>query len=232
MKRLTVIQHTSADYLGLIEDHLEGRRIGFNYIRPFTERAEVPRADTVNDGLILLGGGPWGSAGQRNVPTLVEEVELAYACLQRHLPVIGIGLGAQILALAAGGTTIPAPYEFTITVAARTTSDALNGYLPASFPCVEMMRDRPQPPSDATILARNDAGDPVVFQIGDNALGFTGHPGVKLAMVEDLLMEFEESPSDPASRLAALSGLKTPLEDALVQIMTGVVQVTGIMQRA
>lgn len=232
MQRLTVIQHTSADYLGLIEDHLEGRRIGFNYVRPFTEQGKVPRPDAVADGLILLGGGPWGSAGQRNVPTLVEEVELTYACLQRGLPVIGIGLGAQILALAAGGTTLAAPYEFSLTMAERTTAEALNGYLPTRFPCVEMMRDRPQPPADATILARKDSGEPVVFQIGDNALGFTGHPGVKLAMAEDLVMEFEESPSDPAAVLTALPALKTAIEDALVRIMTGVVQVTGIMQRA
>ncbi len=230
MKRLTVIQHTSADYLGLIEDHLEGRRIGFNYVRPFTEQGKVPRVDAVADGLILLGGGPWGSAGQRNVPTLVEEVELTYAVLQRGLPVIGIGLGAQILALAAGGTTETAPYEFSTATAERTRADALNGYLPARFPCVEMMRDRPQPPADASILARNDAGKPVVFQLGDNALGFTGHPGVKLAMAEDLVMEFEESPTDPAAVLTALPALKTTIEDALVQIMTGVVQLTGIMQ--
>jgi len=232
VKRLTVIQHTSADYLGLIEDHLEGRRIGFNYIRPFTERAHVPREDAVTDGLILLGGGPWGSAGQRNVPTLVEEVELTYACLRRGLPVIGIGLGAQILALAAGGTTVAAPYTFSVSEAQRTQADALNTYLPARFPCVEMMRDRPQPPSDATILARKDSGEAVVFQVGDNALGFTGHPGVKLAMAEDLVMEFEESPFDPAAVLSALPALKTAIEDALVQIMTGVVQVTGIMRSA
>lgn len=229
MKRLTVIQHTSADYLGLIEDHLEGRRIGFNYIRPFTERAQVPRADTVSDGLILLGGGPWGSAGQRNVPTLVEEVELTYACLQRKLPVIGIGLGAQILALAAGGTTLPAAYRFTVTRAERTTRDALNGYLPASFPCVEMMRDRPQPPSDAMTLARNEDGDPVVFQIGDNALGFTAHPGVKLAMVEDLIMEFEEGPDAAPSVLDEVRESKHEIEDALVSIMTGVMQLTQWM---
>ncbi|MGR9090216.1 MAG: type 1 glutamine amidotransferase [Gammaproteobacteria bacterium] len=229
MKRLTVIQHTSADYLGLIEDHLEGRRIGFNYIRPFTERAQVPHADAVTDGLILLGGGPWGSAGQRNVPTLVEEVELTYACLQRQLPVIGIGLGAQILALAAGGSTLSAPYRLTVTQAERTTPDALNGYLPARFSCVEMMRDRPQPPSDATILARNDAGDPVVFQIGDNALGFTGHPGVKLAMVEDLIMEFEEGPDAAPSVLDQVRETKREIEDALVSIMTGVMQLTQWM---
>jgi len=229
MKRLTAIQHTSADYLGLIEDHLEGRRIGFNYVRPFTEQGRVPAPEAVKDGLILLGGGPWGSAGVRNVPTLVEEVELTYDCLQRGLPIVGIGLGAQILSLAAGGATIESPFEFTVSHAERTTPDALNGYLPARFPLVEYVRDRPRPPDDAAILARNGSGDPVVFQIGNNALGFTGHPGMKLAMAEDLLMEFEENPPEPAEALAALGGIKTEIEDALVQVMTGVVQVTSLM---
>ena len=55
------------------------------------------------DALILLGGGPWGSAGARDLPTLAEEVELTRQMLAEGTPVIGIGLGAQILALAAGG---------------------------------------------------------------------------------------------------------------------------------
>ena len=53
--------------------------------------------DAMSDGLILLGGGPWGSAGARDAPTLKEEVRLAHACLMREWPVVGIGLGAQIL---------------------------------------------------------------------------------------------------------------------------------------
>ena len=43
MKILTVLQHTSAEYLGYLEDHLEGRSIGFRYCRPFTEGTSVPR---------------------------------------------------------------------------------------------------------------------------------------------------------------------------------------------
>lgn len=103
LAHLTVVQHTSADYLGLLEDHLEGRKIRFSYHRPFTGRGGIPRVDDVADGLVLLGGGPWGSAGPRNVPTLIEEVELTHACLARGISVLGLGLGAQILALAAGG---------------------------------------------------------------------------------------------------------------------------------
>ena len=69
MKLVHVVQHTSAEFLGMIEDHLEGRGIRFKYYRPFTEGASLPARDLVQDGLILLGGGPWGSAGGRDLPT-------------------------------------------------------------------------------------------------------------------------------------------------------------------
>ena len=114
MKALTVIQHTSAEYLGLMEDHFEGRRIRFTYIRPFTEGVAPPHPDSVADGLVLLGGGPWGSAGDRDLPTLEPEIAIARTCLMVEKPAIGIGLGAQILALAAGGSVEAAPLRFTV----------------------------------------------------------------------------------------------------------------------
>ena len=230
MKALSVIQHTSADYLGLMEDHFEGRRIRFHYTRPFTEDGSVPSPSTMRDGLMLLGGGPWGSAGQRDVPTLEEEVKLARAYLMYGKPVIGIGLGAQILALAADGGSEQADYRFATGHASRCADDALNGYLPETYPNVIFMRDKPIPPSYAKVLAEDEAGEPALFQIGDNAFGFTGHPGFKLAMAEDLIMEFEEVPHDTAPRLAQLRESKREIEDALVPIMTGLVQMTGLMQ--
>ena len=42
------------------------------------------------------------------------------------------------------------------------------------------------------------AGRPC-FQVGENAYGFAGHPGIKLGMVEDLVMEFEEVPDNAAA---------------------------------
>jgi len=231
MKYLSVIQHTSAEYLGLMEDHLEGRRIRFNYARPFTEKGKPPDVNTLGDGLVLLGGGPWGSAGGRDVPTLDDEVTLTRAALMTGLPILAFGLGAQILSLAAEGRVEATPLAFKAGVALRVDDDALNGYLPKIFPHVTYMRDRPVPPDYARILAEDAEGHPAVFQIGDNAFGFTGHPGFKLAMAEDLIMEFEEGPvNDTKEAFANLRGMKTEIEDALVPIMTGIIQLTGWMR--
>ena len=230
MKSLSTVQHTSADYFGLMEDHLEGRRIKFSYARPFTEDGSVPPSSNMTDGLVLLGGGPWGSAGTRNVPTLKEEIALTRAYLMYEKPVIGIGLGAQILAIAAGGSSESTDYRFDTGYATRCDDDALNGFLPERYPNFVFMRDRPVPPDYAKILSRDEHGDPALFQIGNNAFGFTGHPGFKLAMAEDLIMEFEEVPVDSKAALAALRQSKREIEDALVSIMTGLVQLTGLMR--
>lgn len=229
MKFLSVVQHTSADYLGLMEDHLEGRKIRFKYFRPFTEGGNLPDPNALGDGLILLGGGPWGTVGERTVPTLKAEITLARTCLMLDKPIIGIGLGAQILSIAGDGSASPAPLTFQASHALRIVDDAINGYLPVRHPHVIYMRDRPAPPSYARILSRDLMGQPAIFQIGTKAFGFVGHPGFKLAMAEDLVMEFEEAPPNPERQFAALSSMKREIEDTLVPIMTGIVQLTGLM---
>jgi GMP synthase-like glutamine amidotransferase len=230
VRSLAVLQHTSAEYLGLIEDHLEGRRIRFRYSRPFTAGGRLPTADSLGDGLVVLGGGPWGSAGGRDLPTLEQEVALVSHALGAGLPVLGIGLGAQILAIAAGGGSSPSELEFQVGQATRTRADALAGLLPEHYPLVLYGRDRPEPPPGAAILARDWLGRPALFQVGDRALGFTGHPGIKPAIVEDLVMEFEEAPEDPVVTLEKLRSVRPALEDALVPIMTGIVRVLRLME--
>jgi GMP synthase-like glutamine amidotransferase len=224
---LQVLQHTSAEYLGLMEDHLEGRSIRFQYHRPFTGKAPLPKPETIQDGLILLGGGPWGSAGTRDVPTLQDEISLARYCIEKQTPVVGIGLGAQILAIAAGGGSEKSDLEFSVGKARRTKDQALAGYLPAEYPLAVYMRDWPVPPPGAEILARDAKGRPALFQIGSHAFGFAGHPGIKVAMVEDLVMEFEEAPCNVQSGLTELRAAQRAIEDALVPLMAGLVRLTG-----
>ena len=228
MNVVAIIQHTAGEYLGLIEDHLEGRGIRFQYFRPFAA-GNLPAPDLPADALILLGAGPWGAAGERDLPTLAAEIELVRQRLGEGTPVIGFGLGALILSLAAGGSVERAPLEFTIRQATRTEADALNGYLPETFHQVRYLRDRPVLPKEAEILAVDDGGCPSVFRIGDNAYGFLGNPGIKLGMIEDLIMEFDEVPLGAAETLDKLRPLQSRLEDELVPIMTGLVQCTSLM---
>ena len=54
MKTVCVLQHTEAEYLGLMEDHFEGRNIRFVYKRPFTAGGTIPSGEEGFDSEVLL----------------------------------------------------------------------------------------------------------------------------------------------------------------------------------
>ena len=159
MKTLCVLQHTEAEYLGLLEDHFEGRNIRFRYCRPFTPGASIPSSAEDYDGLILLGAGPKGIVSGNLIPSLGTELRLTQDFLRRGLPVVAIGIGACILSTAAGGGAEEAPLRFVVAEAQRVVPDALNGHLPESFPFAVYMRDRPVLPAAARILAARVDGE-------------------------------------------------------------------------
>ena len=232
MKTLCVLQHVEADYLGLLEDHFEGRNIRFRYCRPFTPGASIPSGAEDNDGLVLLGAGPKGIVSGDLVPSLGAELRLTREFLHRGLPVIGIGIGACILSTAAGGGAEEAPLRFVVEEARCLIPDALSGHLPPSFPVAVYMRDRPVLPSDAKVLAVGDGDEPILFQLRNNCFGFVGHPGIKSAMIEDLIMEFEEVPENTAETLAELRAVQGDIAAAAGAIMVGLIQVTHLMERS
>ena len=168
MNVVAVIQHTAGEYLGLMEDHFEGRRIRFQYFRPFAA-GKLPAPEVPADALIMLGGGPWGAAGTRDLPTLEQEVEITRQQLAEGTPVIGIGLGAQILSIAAGGGVESRELTLELLRATRTRDDALNGFLPETFNQVVYMRDWPVLPEHAVVLAEDNVNRPAVWQVGENA---------------------------------------------------------------
>jgi GMP synthase-like glutamine amidotransferase len=229
MKTLCVLQHVEADYLGLLEDHFESRNIRFRYFRPFTPGAKIPASAEGYDGLVLLGAGPQGIVSGKLIPSLSGELRVTERFLRRGLPVVGIGAGACILSAAAGGGAAEAPLRFALEHAHRVVPDALNGHLPESFPFAVYMRDRPVLPAEAKVLAVDAHREPVLFQIRDNCFGFLGHPGIKSAMIEDLIMEFEDVPDRTAETLAALRSAQGEIAEALSPIMVGLVEMTRLM---
>jgi GMP synthase (glutamine-hydrolysing) len=221
------MQHDEAEYLGLIEDQLESRSIRFRYVRPFVPGASVPPGIGEYDGLVLLGAGPYGVVSGHILPVLAPETRLAKAFLAAGLPVIGIGLGAIILVLAAGGGAQEAPLRFEVHRALRDEETA--SWLPPSFPLALYLRDRPMLPPFAKVLARSEDGEPLVFSVAPNAFAFLGHPGVKSGMAEDLIMEFDETPPATSQTLEALRTAQPEIGEALSIIMVGLVDRTGLM---
>lgn len=226
-----VIQHTDGEFLGRVEDHLEGRGVAFSYVRPHVAGSWLPKSTDEISALFLLGGGPWGTAGTQDLPIWQEEVEFTKSCLENKIPVIGFGLGAQILCLATGGGSESMEYTMSLETITRTSDDVLNGFMPEEFLHAVAMRDRPVPPERAEILAVDADGKPAVFQIDEQNFGFIGHPGTKVGIVEDLVMEFEECPVNSSAVLDQLRTKQSEIEDALVHIMTGLVQKTNLMKR-
>jgi GMP synthase-like glutamine amidotransferase len=221
------MQHDEAEYLGLMEDHFESRSIRFRYVRPFVPGAGVPPATGGYDGLVILGAGPYGVVSGHILPVVAPETRLAKAFLAAGLPVIGIGLGAIILALAAGGGAEEAPLRFDVRQAVR--ADEAASWLPEAFPLALYLRDRPVLPAAAKVLARGEDGEPLVFSLANNAFGFLGHPGIKSGMAEDLIMEFDETPPDTAQTLELLRLAQPEIAEALSTIMVGLVDRTGLM---
>ena len=146
----------------------------------------VPPAGAVEDmaGLVVLGG-PMGVDDE--LPWLSDERALLRAAVAADLPVLGICLGAQQLAVALGGEMRrgPAPEcgvgEVHLTAAAL--NDPVFGPAPSPLPCVHWHGDTFSLPPDAVHLARNDAYENQAFRFGTRAYGLQFHVEVTGALV-------------------------------------------------
>ena len=229
MKTICVLQHVEAEYLGLMEDHLEGRGIRFRYIRPFVPGGLLPPSPDGFDGLVLLGAGPYGIVSSHLLASMGAELRLTREFLDRGLPVIGIGLGALLLCVAAGGGADDAPLRFEVGEVYRKSPEVLAGFMPERFPMAFYLRDRAILPQSATVLAEFANGEPAIFGVAGNSLGFIGPPGIKSGMIEDLVMEFTESPDDIAHSLDRLRAEQGRIAEALTDLMNGIIAETGWM---
>lgn len=106
MTRLVVLQHLEREGPGLFA--AEALRRGWSIHTVRLDRGD-PLPQLQPHDLLLVLGGPMGVAdvGDPAYPWLAAEVELLRQALAQRQPLIGVCLGAQLLALAAGGTALP-----------------------------------------------------------------------------------------------------------------------------
>jgi len=135
-------------------------------------------------GLVVLGG-PMNVHDE--LDWLSEERLYLRAAVEAGLPVLGVCLGAQQLALALGGEVFagPAPEygvgEVHLTEAAN--DDAVFGPAPTPLPCVHWHADTFTLPEGALRLAHNDAYENQAFRVGRCAYGLQFHVEVTGALV-------------------------------------------------
>ncbi len=226
MKTIWVLQHTEAEYLGLLEDHFEGRNLRFRYFRPFAAGGMVPEIPGTADGLILLGAGPYGVTSGHILPSLGPEMRLTRAFLAAGLPVLGLELGALILAAACGQGVEDAPLRFQVLDATSTPAfDAA----PQHMPLACYLRDRVVLRPDMPVLMTGPGAEVLAFGEPGKTLGILGHPGMKRGMAEDLIMEFAETPDDTLTGLTDLNLTQMAIAEALGPLMVAMTRHLGCM---
>jgi GMP synthase (glutamine-hydrolysing) len=96
--KVTVLQHVPDEPLGQFEAIFAEREITFEYL-PLYETNEVSAVDASH---IIILGGPMSVNDEKEYPFLKEEKNLVRACAKTGRPVLGLCLGAQLIASAYG----------------------------------------------------------------------------------------------------------------------------------
>jgi GMP synthase (glutamine-hydrolysing) len=188
MRRAIVLQHLDREGPGFIADLCRQRGLGVDIVR-LDLGASVP-VSLENGEILVVMGGSMGVAnvGDPRYLFLAREVALLRRVLAKNQPVLGVCLGAQLLAHAAGGRVYanqrPDAHgvlqlwrevgfgEVRLLGSAREPS--LAG-LPDTIPVLHWHGDRFDLPAAAVRLAENDVCANQAFRIGRRAYGLQFH---------------------------------------------------------
>jgi GMP synthase (glutamine-hydrolysing) len=187
-KRVIVLQHMDREGPGYIADLCQARGLQVHIAR-LDEGATVPSSLGPSDALVVMGGSMGvGDIGDSRYPFLAAEAELLRSALASQRPVLGICLGAQLLAHAAGSRVYPnqrtgadgkmrsqREVGFGEVTLLRLESEPALAGLPAKLPVLHWHGDTFDLPSDAVHLATSGLCANQAFRIGQHAFGLQFH---------------------------------------------------------
>jgi GMP synthase-like glutamine amidotransferase len=216
--KVIVFRHIPFEHAGLILPELNSRGLEVEHADLFAG-APLPAPIEEAVGLVFMGG--FMSAND-NLPFIRAELGLIERAARTGTPMLGVCLGAQLMAKALGGRVYKNqvkeigwyPVSWTPTAA----GDALFGGLSAPETVFQWHGETFDLPAGAVQLARSAACEQQAFRVGDNAYGLQFHLEVTPGMIAAWLEQAENSedvaqierPIDPqynSVRLRELSSL-------------------------
>jgi len=183
-----VLSHVAFEDLGSLEAPLRERGFQIESVLAATARFPLPQAEACD--LLVVLGGPIGVYDDQDYPFLINEIACIRERLAARKPILGICLGAQLMAAALGARVSPG--QRGAEIGWSPLEDAPNADPPAWFaplltPGVSVFHwhgDTFDLPSGALHLAKTELYDHQAFAIGDCALGLQFHPEVSAAGLE------------------------------------------------
>jgi GMP synthase (glutamine-hydrolysing) len=184
--RILVFQHVAAEPLGTLDPLIRARGHRIRFVNFERDPDAQPQLDRYR-GLVVLGG-PMNVADRHERAHLRTELLAIERALHQGKPVLGICLGAQLLAHVLGAPIRRQPqpeigwYELHTTAAGRT--DPVFAHLGASTPVFQWHSYTFDLPSDAVHLARTEGCEHQAFRYGEQAYGCQFHPEADAALIE------------------------------------------------
>lgn len=172
--RAHYFQHVPFEGLGSIEPSL--KRAGYEITSTrFFEKPDLPELRTI-DFLVVMGG-PMSVNDEDRFPWLSLEKQFIWDAIAKSKPVLGICLGAQLIANALGAGVYPNKAKeigwFPI-YGIKSSSKSVFEF-PDSIKVFHWHGETFDLPSGATHLAKSDACEHQAFQVGRSVLGLQFH---------------------------------------------------------
>ncbi|MGC1676581.1 MAG: type 1 glutamine amidotransferase [Candidatus Binataceae bacterium] len=227
MAKIIVLQHHPAENLGAIAQALESAALAWQYVR-IHDGHPVPKDMKGAGGLIVMGG-PMSVYQTDRFPFLIYEMKLIEDAIKQDRPVLGICLGAQIVAAALGAKVEknPAGKEigwFPVRLLPTAKEDRLFRGVAETIMPFHWHGDHFELPSGAVALASSDQTRCQAFRYGEKTWALQFHLEVTRAGIENMSNAFardlEREKISPNAMLAASDTNLPALETIAETIFT------------
>lgn len=208
VKNVVVLQHIECEPAGQIENYLKKSKARIVNVAIYRGET-IPRTASGTDALIVLGG-PMGVYEEKKYPFITKELRLLEDALKRKVPVLGICLGSQLLAKAAGGSIFPSEKKEIGWYSVQLTDDGaedkmFNGF-PKRFMAFHWHGDTFTLSKHCTHLASSKLFPMQAFRAGDYAYGFQFHVEVTSPMIKQWVKLYKGDRTEQKAK-AVLTGM-------------------------